>query len=191
MKYYKLIFSIFLLLAACMAPGVTWADPFSHTLEVFKKSDAVKPFLKNNYGYAIFPMVGKGAFIVGGSYGEGRVYRQGQVTGLAKLMEGSIGFQFGGQALAQIIFFQDKRAYDEFTSGGFEFDGSVSAVVITAGAQAKVGTDGGTAGASAGPATGVQADIPYYKGMAVFVHAKGGLMIEASVGGQKFTFTPL
>ncbi len=191
MTYPKFIFPIIFILAVCLTPGAAWADPFAHTIDVFKQSDAVTPFFENNYGYAVFPMVGKGGFIVGGSYGEGRVYRQGQVTGLAKLMKGSIGFQFGGQVLSQIVFFQDQRAYEEFTGGGFEFDGTASAVVITAGAQVKVGTDGGTAGASAGPATGVQAEIPYYKGMAVFVHAKGGLMVEAAVGGQKFTFTPL
>jgi lipid-binding SYLF domain-containing protein len=103
----------------------------------------------------------------------------------------TVGFQLGGQAFSQIIFFQDKRAYNEFTGGNFEFDATASAVAITAGVQAKAGTEGGTAGASAGPATGTQADIEYYKGMAVFVHAKGGLMYEAAIGGQKFNFTPL
>jgi hypothetical protein len=89
-----------------------------------------------------------------------------------------------------MIFFEDKRAFDEFTGGNFEFDASVSAVAITAGAQAKAGTEGATAGASAGPATGAQARVSYHKGVAVFVHAKGGLMYEASVGGQKFEYTP-
>jgi hypothetical protein len=102
-----------------------------------------------------------------------------------------VGFQLGGQAFSEIIFFQDKRAYAEFTSGTFEFDASASAVVITAGAQAKAGTEGGTAGASAGPATGAQASIGYTKGVAVFVHTKGGLMYEATIGGQRFNFTPL
>jgi len=106
------------------------------------------------------------------------------------LVKGSIGFQLGGQAFSQMIFFQDKRAYDEFTSGSFEFDASASAVAITAGVQAKAGTEGATAGASAGPTTGKQAKASYHKGMAVFVHAKGGLMYEASIGGQKFTFKP-
>lgn len=89
-----------------------------------------------------------------------------------------------------MIFFKDRRAFDEFTSGSFEFDASVSAVAITAGAQAKAGTEGATAGASAGPATGAQAKASYHKGMVVFVHAKGGLMYEVSVGGQKFSYTP-
>ncbi|MDX2452710.1 hypothetical protein [Desulfosarcina sp.] len=102
----------------------------------------------------------------------------------------SIGFQAGGQAFSEIIFFEDKRAYDEFTSGEFEFDAVASAVAITAGVQAKAGTEGTTAGASAGPAAGKQAQASYHKGMAVFVHTKGGLMYEAAIGGQKFNFKP-
>jgi hypothetical protein len=80
---------------------------------------------------------------------------------------------------------------DEFTGGNFEFDATAQAVSITAGAQAKAGTAGATAGASAGPKTGVQAETTYHKGMATFVHAKGGLMYEVSLGGQKFTFKPI
>ena len=106
------------------------------------------------------------------------------------MFKGSIGFQLGGQAFRQIIFFQDERAYKEFTSGNFEFDATASAVAITAGVQAKAGTEGASAGASAGPATGKQLGAGYNKGMAVFVHAIGGLMYEASIGGQKFSFTP-
>jgi hypothetical protein len=97
--------------------------------------------------------------------------------------------QAGVQDFSEFIFFKDKRAYDEFTSGAFEFDAQASAVVITAGAQAKAGTEGATAGASAG-GTGTQAEIQYRKGMAVFVQPKGGLMYEAAIGGQKFKFTP-
>ena len=124
------------------------------------------------------------------AYGKGQVYRGGKVTGTAKLFKATIGFQLGGQAFSEIVFLEDKRAYDEFTSGNFEFDAAASAVAITAGVQAKAGTEGATAGASAGPATGVQAETNYRKGMAVFVHTKGGLMFEAAIGGQKFSFTP-
>ena len=104
------------------------------------------------------------------------------------MTKATIGFQFGGEAFSEIIFFQDKRAYNEFTNGNFEFDVAASAVAITAGAQAKAGTEGATAGASAGPATGTQAKTNYRKGMAVFAHTKGGLMYEAAIGGQKFSF---
>ena len=166
------------------------SDSFTRTIEIYKKSPQVQPFFESAYGYAVFPTVGKGGLVVGGAYGEGRVYRQGKVTGKSTLAKMSIGFQAGGQAFSQMIFFQDKRAYDDFTSGEFEFDAAASAVAITAGAQAQAGTGGAAAGASAGPATGEQAKRGYTKGMAVFVHAKGGLMYEASIGGQKFSFTP-
>lgn len=164
------------------------ADGYTNTIEVFEKSEAVQHFFKKAYAYAVFPTVGKAGFIVGGAYGKGQVYRGGKITGETSLVKGSIGFQLGGQAFRQIIFFEDKRAYNEFISGNFEFDAAASAVVITAGAQAKAGTEGASAGASAGPATGAQATTSYRKGMAVFVHIKGGLMYELSVGGQKFSF---
>ena len=164
------------------------ADKFTDTVDIFKKSEAVRPFLKNAHGYAVFPTVGKAGIGIGGAYGKGQVYRGGKVTGEAKLFKATIGFQLGGQAFSEIIFFKDKRVYDEFTSGSFEFDASASAVAITAGVQAKAGTEGATAGANAGPATGKQAKASYHKGMAVFVHTKGGLMYEAAIGGQKFSF---
>jgi hypothetical protein len=191
MKSVKfLLVTIGMLLIAGNGFPVFAAD-YDETISVFRKSPAVQPFFGNAYGYAVFPTVGKGGIVVGGAYGEGRVYRQGEITGKVTLSKVSVGFQLGGQAFSEIIFFQDKRAYDEFTSGRFEFDASMSAVVITAGAQAKAGTEGITAGASAGPATGAQANIRYNKGLAVFVHTKGGLMYEAAIGGQKFDFTPL
>ena len=166
------------------------ADNYTKTIETFRQSDAVKPFFENAYGYAVFPTVGKAGLVVGGAYGTGKVYAKGGVTGTTRLVKASIGFQAGGQAFSEMIFFQDKRAYDEFTSGSFEFGAGLSAVAITAGVQANAGTGGATAGASAGPATGAQAKTAYHKGMAVFVHAKGGLMYEASIGGQKFSYTP-
>ncbi|PIE62413.1 MAG: hypothetical protein CSA25_05220 [Desulfobacter postgatei] len=163
-----------------------FANSYTHAVHVFKKARAVQAFFDNCYGYAVFPTVGKGGIIVGGAYGKGRVYQGDLITGTATITKITVGFQLGGQAFSEIIFFEDKRAYDEFTKGSYEFDASISAVVVTAGLQAKAGSDGGTAGASAGPATGVQAEIGYYKGMAVFIHAKGGLMCEAAIGGQKF-----
>jgi len=183
------ILMIIFILALVLANPVQ-ADKFTDTIEIYKKSEAVQPFFKNAYGYAVFPTVGKAGIGIGGSYGKGQVYQGGKVTGEVSLIKGSIGFQLGGQAFSQMIFFEDKRAYDEFTSGEFEFDASASAVAITAGAQAKAGTEGATAGVSAGPATGKQAKTSYYKGMVVFVHTKGGLMYEASIGGQKFNFKP-
>jgi len=164
------------------------ADKFTDTVNVYKKSESVQPFFKNAYGYAVFPTIGKAGIGIGGAYGKGQVYKGGNVTGETSLMKATIGFQLGAQAFSEIIFFQDKRAYNEFTSGEFEFDAAASAVVVTAGVQGKAGTQGATAGASAGPATGKQVKASYHKGMAVFVHTKGGLMFEATIGGQKFSF---
>ena len=167
------------------------AEDLSSTIKVFQSSPSVQPYFKNAYGYAVFPTVGKGGLGIGGAYGKGQVYRGGKVTGITKLAKVSIGFQAGGQAFSQIIFFQDKRAYDDFTSGEFAFDAQASAVAITAGAQAQAGSTGVTAGASAGPKTGVHAETSYYLGMAIFVHTKGGLMFEAAIAGQQFSFFPL
>ena len=164
------------------------AKNFTETIEVFRKSSAVKPFFDSAYGYAVFPTVGKAGFVIGGAFGTGQVYAQGMVTGSTRMIKASIGFQAGGQAFSQIVFFQDKRAYDEFTSGSFEFGANVSVVAITAGAQGSATTQGASAGASAGPATGTQAPVEYSRGFAVFVHAIGGLMYEASVSGQRFSF---
>jgi lipid-binding SYLF domain-containing protein len=164
------------------------AEDYSSTITMFRNSPVVAKFFKNSYGYAVFPTIGKGAYVVGGSYGEGQVYKQGKVMGKTTVIEGSIGFQAGGEAFSEIIFLKDKRAYDAFTSGKFEFDATAQAVVITAGAEAQVATTGATAGASASPHGGVHAKTDYVNGMATFVHTNGGLMLGVSLGGQKFTF---
>lgn len=187
----RMIFVAVLVIAGWGMLSPAHADGYSKTIEVFKQSPEVLPFFENCYGYAVFPTIGKAGFVVGGAYGKGQVYKGGNLTGTSKMVKLSIGFQAGGQAFREIIFFQDKRAYDEFTNGEFSFDAQASAVVVTAGAQANVGQSGVSAGASAGPATGVQAHNQYRKGMAIFVHTKGGLMYEAAIGGQKFTFEPL
>lgn len=188
-RNYYLFFVITVALAFVFV-GPVKADKFSDTIAVYQKAEAVQPFFENAYGYAVFPTVGKGGIGIGGAFGKGQVYKKGKITGDVSLVKATIGFQLGGQAFSEIIFFQDERAYNEFTSGEFEFDATASAVAITAGAQAKAGTEGTTAGASAGPATGKQAKSTYYSGMAIFIHTKGGLMYEAAIGGQKFNFTP-
>jgi len=164
------------------------ADSYSDTINLFKKSPAVGSFFKEAYGYAVFPTVGKGGIGIGGAFGKGQVYRGGRVTGSVSLFKATIGLQLGGQVFSEMIFFKDKRAYNDFTSGNFEFDATASAVAITAGVQAKAGTEGTTASVSTGPESGTQAKARYRKGMAVFVQAKGGLMFEAAIGGQKFSF---
>lgn len=144
-----------------------------------------------NGGCFCFPTIGKAGYVIGGSYGEGQVYRRGKVTGKSTVIEGSIGFQVGGEAFSEIIFFQNRRAYDDFTSGNFEFGATAQAVAVTAGVEAQAGTAGANAGASAGPRTGTQAEGRYIKGMATFVHAEGGLMVGVTVGGEKFSFERL
>lgn len=167
------------------------ADDYDKTIKTFKESPVVNPFFGNSYGYAVFPTIGKGGIGIGGAHGGGKVYRGGKVTGTSKMTQVTIGFQLGGQAFSQIIFFEDERAYKEFTSGNFEFGAQASAVAITAGAQAKASTGGSTAGATTKGDAGSQAKVGYQKGMVIFTHAKGGLMYEASLGGQGFSFEPI
>jgi lipid-binding SYLF domain-containing protein len=190
MKPFCFYFLLFLAGFTSIAPDLAHADSYSYAIDVFKQSDAVKPFFENAYGYAIFPTIGKAGIGVGGAYGSGKVYQGGQLTGTSSVIKLSVGWQLGGQTFSEIIFFQDKRAYDEFTKGEFAFGAQASAVAITAGVQAQGGTSGVSASATAGPKTGAQAQTNYNKGMAVFVHAKGGLMYEAAIGGQKFNFKP-
>jgi len=190
MRTIGFYFSLVIVFIALNSAGLAHADSYSNTIELFKKSKAVQPFFENAYGYVVFPAIGKGGFGIGGSYGKGQVYRGGNVTGRASVIKLSVGFQAGGQAFSEIIFFQDKRAYEEFTTGEFAFDAQASAVVITVGAEAQVGEKGASAGASLGPSNGVQAKGEYRKGMAAFLHVRGGLMYEATIGGQKFNFKP-
>jgi hypothetical protein len=179
---------ILTIMAMMIFIGAAHADDFSDTIAEFKKSPTVKPYFANAYGYAVFPTVGKGGIGIGGAYGSGKVYRGGAVTGEVSLSKLTIGLQLGGQAFSEVIFLQDARAYKDFTSGEFEFDAAASAVAIKAGAQAKTGTEGATASASGGGGSGSQAKTSYRKGMAIFTYTKGGLMYEATIGGQKFSF---
>jgi lipid-binding SYLF domain-containing protein len=121
--------------------------------------------------------------------GKGHVYVHGRLVGDTTMGQVSVGFQAGGKAYSQIIFFEDKRALDNFESGTFEFTAGASAVAITAGANASVGTSGTSAGAS-GTENNARETGAYQKGMAVFTIAKGGLMYAATIAGQKFSFTP-
>ncbi|HEU4922890.1 MAG TPA: YSC84-related protein [Burkholderiales bacterium] len=163
------------------------ADDYDDTIKVFRNAGQSGKFFGSSYGYAVFPTIGKGGIGIGGAHGSGRVYEKGVHVGDTSMTQVTVGLQLGGQAFSQIIFFQDKRAFDEFTSGNFEFGAQASAVAITAGAQAQAGTAGTGAGASG---TQSHADTVggYQKGMAIFTVAKGGLMYEASIGGQKFSY---
>ncbi len=132
--------------------------------------DSLEDFFDSSYGYAIFPNVGKGGMGLGGAHGKGLVYRNGEIVGRTSLTQFTVGFQFGGQVYQQVIFFENDRAYNDFTGGNFELSAQASAIAAAA---------------------GVAANAKYRHGVAIFTLGKGGLMYEASVGGQKFSFTPL
>ncbi|KHF25263.1 YSC84-related protein [Solemya velum gill symbiont] len=166
-----------------------FADKYQDTIGVFKAAVESSKYFKKSYGYAVFPTIGKGGIGIGGAYGKGRVYEQGTYVGNTDVTQVTIGFQLGGQAYSQMIFFKDKRAFDEFTSGNFEFGAQATAVAITAGASAAATTTGSSAGVSGGQHDATTTGH-YHKGMATFTVAKGGLMYEASIGGQKFTYSP-
>ncbi len=189
MKYHG--FWLFLLAIMLLVPFSAQAGEdklYRETLKVFRESPEVQKYFDTAYGYAFFPVIGKGAAGVGGAFGKGLVYHEGKATGEVSMLQLSIGFQLGGEAYSEIIFFQDERAYADFTRGSFELGATASAVAVTAGAQATTGTTGSSAGASLGPETGKQLASNYVNGMAIFIHTQGGLMYEASVAGQKFIF---
>jgi len=139
------------------------------TVEKFKAIPELAIFFEQADGYAVFPNVAKGGFGVGGAVGKGQVFQQGQLVGSTSLKQLSIGFQFGGQAFSEIIFFKSELDTKRFMEGNFEFGAQASAVLVK---------------------QGVSVDSAYSDGTAVFTIAKGGLMYEASIGGQKFSFVP-
>ena len=136
-------------------------------LKKFKRIGRLKPYFKEAAGFAVFPNIAKAGLGFGGARGSGEVFEDGKIIGSTTVTQLSFGFQLGGQAFSQIIFFQNKRDLDRFTDGNFEFGASASAALITEGANAS---------------------LDYTNGVAVMTFSKGGLMYEASIGGQKFTF---
>lgn len=190
-KLTPIIASILLL-----ASGIAFADrdveDYSETIGTFKNNGTVAPYFSSAHSYAVFPTIAKGGIGIGAAHGKGQVYTGGSVTGFTSLTQITIGLQLGGQAYSQVIFFETKAAYDDFTTGKFEFDAQASAIAINASAQASSGTTGTAASAGTGGGdAGKQAGAAYHKGMLIFVIGKGGLMYEASIGGQKFKYEPV
>ena len=177
-----------LIVLGALIASSAWADSYTDTVELFRKAVSSE-FFDKSYGYAVFPNIGKGGAGIGGAHGKGRVYARGDYVGDTKMTQLTVGFQLGGQAFSQIIFFKDERAFNEFTSGNFEFGAQATAVAITASASAAATTTGTAAGASDGN-NDARAYGDFYKGMAIFTVAKGGLMYEATIGGQKFSYKP-
>jgi len=176
-----------LILLTSLLFSSAWADDYSETKKMFEESGASDMF-KNAYGYALFPTIGKAGFVIGGAYGKGRVYEQGKYIGDTSMTQATIGFQLGGSGFSQVVFFQDKRAITEFINGNFEFGADAQVVVLTAAAGASAYTGGSSTSASGGKNNATTGSSGYNKGMATFTITKGGLMYEASVGGQKFSF---
>jgi lipid-binding SYLF domain-containing protein len=166
-----------------------WADSYTDTINLFKNAGQSATFFQNSYGYAVFPTIGKGGLVVGAAHGKGRVYKHGDYVGDTSMTQLSVGAQAGGQAYSQMIFFENERAFDEFTKGNFEFGADVNAVAITAAAGGSAGTTGVAGGASGGKKDAKTAGS-YHKGLAVFTVVKGGAMYQATVAGQKFSYSP-
>lgn len=165
------------------------ANRYHETIALFKNAGQSATFFDKSYAYAVFPTVGEGALGVGGAHGKGRVYVHGKWVGNVTMNQVSVGLQAGGKAFSEIIFFEDKRALGEFESGSFAFGADAGVVAITAGASASTGTNGVDAGASAGMKDATTRG-EYQKGVVTFTIPKGGLMGQASVAGQKFSYTP-
>lgn len=188
-KMKKFLSILLLPLFFLSQPAVS--DDISDTLKIFQNAGESSQFFNKSHGYAVFPTIGKAGLGVGGAMGKGTVYVKDKPVGNTTMSQLSIGFQLGMQGYSQIIFFEDKRAFDEFTTGNFEFGATAQVVAITAGASANANTTGNTASASGGKNNANTASGGYHKGMVVFTVAKGGLMYEASVSGQKFKYTPI
>ena len=172
-----------LLLALSLAAGPAFAqgkvggwDPETirkaeETIAAFTHADSgLRPFLEKAHAYAVFPSIGKGAIGIGGAYGSGVVFKGGKPVGETTLSQITIGFQLGGQAYSEIVFFETKPAFEQFITGRFELAAQASAVAVH---------------------TGASADLAYSDRIAIVTMAKGGLMYEASVGGQKFSYRPV
>ncbi len=178
MKKNKILF--LLAFSALLVPATLLAQDGDQQKIIADSEEAKSQFIKadglmqslfdNSYGYVIFPNVGKGAIGVGGAAGNGIVYEKGKMIGKAKMKQVTVGFQFGGQAYREVIFFENQAALDRFKDDKFEFAAQASAVAAD---------------------KGVSANVKYKDGVMVFTQEKGGLMYEASVGGQKFDYSPL
>jgi lipid-binding SYLF domain-containing protein len=176
-----------LLLAGLAFGSTAVADNYSDTVALFKKSGEAGRYFGASYGYAVFPNVGKGGVGIGGAFGRGKVYRGGKAVANVSLTQLSVGFQLGGQAYSEIIFFENKTTFDDFLSGNFEFGADASAVAITASASAGLNSAGGASAGVGATKDNAATAGAYHHGVAVFTIAKGGLMYQAAISGQKFT----
>jgi len=173
-KFFALLIAFAMISVSNLA--LAWEPDSSNKLELSvaqalikarEKDPAMEQWFESAYAYAVFPKVGKGGIGIGGAHGKGIVIRRDETVATTSLSQVTIGFQLGGQVYSEYILFKDKTAFDDFARGNFEMGAQVSAVVLTAGASA---------------------DADYNKGVAVFTIPEGGLMYEATIGGQKFKY---
>ncbi len=156
---------------------VAWAQSRKHQMimldaqkaktTLLETSPGLERFFEDSAGYAIFPNVGKGGFIIGGASGNGVVYENGEAVGMADLKKLNIGLQAGGQAIIEVIFFETDVDLQRFKTEKFQFAAETSAVALK---------------------SGIAFNAKYKDGVAVFALPKAGLMADASVGGQKFGY---
>ena len=175
MKMFKLMTVMSIILMVCTASAQTRSDKklmldaIKAKKTLLKTDSSLEKFFDESAGYVIFPNVGKGGFIIGGASGNGVVYEEGQVIGMADLKKLNIGLQAGGQAIIEVIFFETSTDLDRFKEGTFQFAAEASAVALK---------------------SGIAFNAKYKDGVAVFALPKAGLMADASVGGQKFSYDP-
>ncbi|WP_298534158.1 YSC84-related protein [uncultured Algibacter sp.] len=171
-KQFSSLCTIFLFTITLTAQVGGWkpelkTDADTALSKMLERSPKLHTFKNEAYAYAVFPKITKAGVGIGGAAGKGIVYKNNTAVGSSKLKQASIGLQLGGQQYSEVIFFEDQEAFEHFTNGNLKFDGQASAVAITKGASV---------------------DVAYKNGVAVFTHTKGGLMYEASLGGQHFTY---
>tara|TARA_B100000287_G_C20348753_1_gene668872 strand:- start:122 stop:658 length:537 start_codon:yes stop_codon:yes gene_type:complete len=142
----------------------------AEAINLFESNSQLEVYFDQAYGYAIFPSIKKAGIGIGGSRGKGQVFEKGNLIGNTVVTQVSVGFQLGAQTFREVIFFKDEQALDRFTRGNFEFGAQASAVVLT---------------------EGVAVEVEYSDGVAIFTETNGGLMYEASIGGQKFNFNSI
>lgn len=173
--FYGLVAAITAMLAlggCASAPSdsVRIADARATLVHFVDRDPSLQEWVDHAHGYAVFPTIGKAGFGIGGSYGSGIVFERGEPIGRTRSTQGTVGLQIGVQSFSQVIFFQDDAALRTFQRGNFEFSAQATAVIATSGAGATTS---------------------YERGVAVFIIPKGGLMAEATIGGQKFEYEPL
>ncbi len=178
--------TMFLLFAGTSVYAAASPEKCQEAMNKFKQLGNVPEMLAQSYGYAVLPTIGKGGAGIGGAGGTGCVYAGGQHVGNVSMGQVTIGWQLGGQAYSQLVLFKNADTYKDFTQGNFEFGADATAVALTYGAAAGASTEGTSASAGDTKGKGM-----WKRGMAVFTLAKGGLMYEASIGGQKYNFKPL